>query len=328
MRARHVQDQVVNALLDAFGKLDTSAVSAAWAEVTRIEAELGQARVDAAAAVHGGCIWFTKRTGVEPVKLARDLSLAIAVAGPPASTKEMVEGVARLRERRPEVVNQALDGIAALVRNAKLCIEAGDVSGLGKLMDLNQMLPSGLFLSTEGIELACELARKAGALGAKLTGAGGGGSVVALVDEDADPMGLAVARKGADPRAGEAFGDRLHPLGRPPVVAQLEAGADRAAEDQRTDQRSEVPADGPGHPLVHQREPPDRLPLAHQHPALERQTDGLEIGDTEARADLVGATGVVQPRVEIARADREREAEAVRGPRSASLFLTGAIPAV
>jgi mevalonate kinase len=48
-------------------------------------------------------------------------------------------------------------------------------------MDLNQMLLSGLFVSTPDIERLCELARGAGALGAKLTGAGGGGSVVALV---------------------------------------------------------------------------------------------------------------------------------------------------
>jgi len=120
--------------------------------------------------------------------LGRTLVLALAVAGPPASTKSMVEGVARLRERRPELVQKTLDGIEALVKNAKLCLEAGDLPGLGRLMDLNQMLLSGLFVSTEGIENACHLARQAGALGAKLTGAGGGGSVVALADLDPEPV--------------------------------------------------------------------------------------------------------------------------------------------
>jgi mevalonate kinase len=48
------------------------------------------------------------------------------------------------------------------------------------LMDLNQMLLSGLFVSTTEIERMCATAREAGALGAKLTGAGGGGSVIAL----------------------------------------------------------------------------------------------------------------------------------------------------
>lgn len=138
--------------------------------------------IDAAAAAAGGCIAFTRKDGVTHLTLPVDLEIAIAVAGPPASTREMVEGVAKLKERRPEVVNKSLEGIEALVKNARLCIEAGDTQGLGKLMDLNQMLLSGLFLSTPGIERACQIAREAGALGAKLTGSGGGGCVIALTE--------------------------------------------------------------------------------------------------------------------------------------------------
>lgn len=82
-----------------------------------------------------------------------------------------------------------------MVNNAKLCLEAGDLPGLGSLMNYNQMLLSGLFVSTEGIEHCCGLAREAGALGAKLTGAGGGGAVVALCDRDPEPV-LAAWRAG------------------------------------------------------------------------------------------------------------------------------------
>jgi mevalonate kinase len=92
----------------------------------------------------------------------------------------MVDAVARLRQRRPEVVGKAFEGITSLVRNARLAMEAGDKIGLGRLMDLNQMILGGLFVSTEEIERMCGIARDAGALGAKLTGAGGGGCVVAL----------------------------------------------------------------------------------------------------------------------------------------------------
>lgn len=142
--------------------------------------------VDTAAAASGGCILFRRGEPPLPIHVAAPLELAIAVAGPPASTKSMVEGVARLRERRPELVQKSLDAIHSLVNNARLCIEAGDVIGLGRLMDLNQMLLSGLFVSTEGIERACQLARDAGALGCKLTGAGGGGAVVAIVESGAE----------------------------------------------------------------------------------------------------------------------------------------------
>ncbi|HEY4159370.1 MAG TPA: mevalonate kinase, partial [Polyangiaceae bacterium] len=131
--------------------------------------------VDAAAAADDGCILFQKGEGSERIALGCDLALAVGIAGPPSSTKLMVEGVARLHERRPAIVDKALEGVRALVNNAKLCLEAGDVPGLGSLMNYNQMLLSGLFVSTEGIERCCALAREAGALGAKLTGAGGGG---------------------------------------------------------------------------------------------------------------------------------------------------------
>jgi mevalonate kinase len=152
--------------------------------------------IDAAAAAEGGCIRYSRADGVTRVRVARALPLVIAVAGPPASTREMVASVARLFERRPELVTKTVSGITSLVENARLCLEVGDLPGLGKLMDLNQMLLSGLMLSTEGIERACAAARGAGALGAKLTGAGGGGAVVALADLDPEPVLSAFRREG------------------------------------------------------------------------------------------------------------------------------------
>lgn len=159
--------------------------------------------VDAAAAALGGCIWFERELGPKPLKLARDLELAIGLAAPPASTRAMVEQVAKLRERRPSVVDKALAGIRSLVENARGCLEAGDLPGLGKLLDLNQMILSGLFLSTDRIETACRLARDHGALGAKLTGSGGGGAVIALV-EQAEPVLAAWREVGID-----AFSSRI-----------------------------------------------------------------------------------------------------------------------
>lgn len=146
--------------------------------------------VDTAAAAFGGCIWFVRGQPPVALKVGAPLPFAIGIAGPPASTKEMVESVARLRQRRPQVFEKSLEGIRSLVQNAKLCIEAGDVVGLGKLLDLNQMLLSGLHVSNEGIERACQIARESGALGAKLTGAGGGGCVIALAD---DPQSVLAA---------------------------------------------------------------------------------------------------------------------------------------
>ena len=144
--------------------------------------------IDAWAAAHRGCFTFVRGEGVKPLVVARPLHVCIAIAGPAASTRAMVEGVARFRDRKRELADRSFEAIRALVMNAALCIEAGDIPGLGKLLDLNQMLLAGLFLSTPDLERACAIARDTGAFGAKLTGAGGGGCVLALTGEETSPV--------------------------------------------------------------------------------------------------------------------------------------------
>jgi mevalonate kinase len=144
--------------------------------------------IDVAAATLGGCFEFTTEHGPKPLRLAAPLRIAVALAGPAVSTKVMVDGLARLRENKPDLVDRSIDGIRSLVLNAKLALEAGDLESLGRLLDLNQTLLAGLFLSSELIEKACSVARKAGALGSKLTGKGGGGCVIALCRDEPQPI--------------------------------------------------------------------------------------------------------------------------------------------
>lgn len=156
--------------------------------------------VDAAVAAHGGCVLFQRGPGpddksIQRVRIPGPLRLCVGNSGQASSTKSMVDAVARLRERRPEITGKAFDAIHTLVKNARLAIEAGDLRAIGQLLDLNQMLLSGLFLSTPEIEQLCATARSAGALGAKLTGAGGGGCVVALVEGDAQASAVLSAWK-------------------------------------------------------------------------------------------------------------------------------------
>jgi mevalonate kinase len=187
---------VARALLAAVMEPETEArvldAAAEWERVFHGNAS----GVDAAAAYFGACIWFTKAQGPEPIRVRTPLRLAICLAGPPASTKQMVESVRQLGDRKPDLLAKSLSAIEALVKNARLCIEAGDLSSLGQLMNLNQMLLSGLFLSTPDIERACAVAREAGALGAKLTGAGGGGAVIALAGDSAAPIEAAFTAEG------------------------------------------------------------------------------------------------------------------------------------
>jgi mevalonate kinase len=162
--------------------------------------------IDTAAAALGGCFRFTRAEGARPIAPACEILLCVGQSGVSASTRTMVEGLARLRARKPEVVDKSIAGITALVQNAALAIEAGDLVGLGKLMDLNQMILAGLMLSTEPLEHLCALARGAGALGAKLTGKGGGGCAIALVESDEGASAVLSAWRGA---GYEGFSTRL-----------------------------------------------------------------------------------------------------------------------
>lgn len=138
--------------------------------------------VDTAAAEHGGYLWFRRGDAPEPLAPARPLQLLIALVESGASTRLMVEGVASRRAAEPSRVDARMAEIAALVERARSCLLTGDQIELGQLMSRNHRLLVELGVSTPALDQAVRVAEEAGALGAKLTGAGGGGCAVALVD--------------------------------------------------------------------------------------------------------------------------------------------------
>ena len=157
--------------------------------------------VDNTMAAHGGVALYRKGQPLEPVPLKKPLTLVVGDSGEPSSTRAMVEGVARQRDRDPARFQTTLDAIASLVKNARLAIEAGDLYGLGQLMNLNHALLSSWMLSSSNLEEMCAAAREAGATGAKLTGAGGGGCMIALVESDDAAAGVIAAIEGTGHRA-------------------------------------------------------------------------------------------------------------------------------
>ena len=164
--------------------------------------------VDAAAASRGGCLLFSKGRGIEPMHVGAPLMLCIGHSGAASGTAAMVEKVARQYEERREAVDAVFEGIADLVASSCHAVQNGDRRALGRLMDLNQVWLEDLGLSTPAIDRMCRLAREHGALGCKLTGAGGGGSVVALVNGGHGAWQLLHAWRGA---GFEGFATRVAP---------------------------------------------------------------------------------------------------------------------
>ncbi|MBI4362533.1 MAG: mevalonate kinase [Euryarchaeota archaeon] len=114
------------------------------------------------------------------------------------STGRMVDRVARLRGRHTPTASHLLSSIGDLSRRGETALRRGDLPTLGRLMDLDHQMLTALGVSHPRLDTLVEAARGAGALGAKLTGAGGGGCMVALAPE---PQGVAraIRRAGGTP---------------------------------------------------------------------------------------------------------------------------------
>jgi mevalonate kinase len=126
--------------------------------------------------------------GERPALLAvgRRLTLLVADTGIRSSTKAAVDGVHALLAAQPDTTRAAFARIGALVHKARNAIATGDVLALGPLMDENHALLQQLTVSSPELDRLVAAARQAGAWGAKLSGGGRGGNMIALCSPGAE----------------------------------------------------------------------------------------------------------------------------------------------
>jgi mevalonate kinase len=148
--------------------------------------------VDVALAIAGGIGVFRKRTGLQPFACA-PLRVIVGPSGAPRSTAAMIERVATATAGVAE--DARLHELGELTDRATVALKAGKLNELGEAMDRAHTLLAGLGVSTPLLDGLCAVARKAGAYGAKLTGAGGGGSVIALAPRENEAEILAGWKK-------------------------------------------------------------------------------------------------------------------------------------
>ena len=132
----------------------------------------------------GRPIRFTRQQGAAPLTVGAPFSLVVADSGAPGRTRDMVAGVRERRAGQPAAFDRWIARIGELANEAEAAIATGDLASLGRLMDENHAVLQSLGVSTLAIEELVIAARRAGALGAKLSGAGGGGVVIALAPDD------------------------------------------------------------------------------------------------------------------------------------------------
>lgn len=148
-----------------------------------LEVQEGQAsRADTYCSAVGGAV---RVEGDDCMPLdAPNLPFVIGFDGGAGDTGKLVAGVRELKERYSFAAN-TVASIGEIVRQGETALQDGDLEELGQLMNFNHGLLEALGVSSRSLDNMVWAARNAGAHGAKLTGAGGGGCIVAL-DETAE----------------------------------------------------------------------------------------------------------------------------------------------
>ena len=120
---------------------------------------------------------------IEIFSVKRPLHILVADTGVRSSTKIAVGDVRRHWQADTARFETLFDGCGRIADTARTAIEAGDIAHVGRLMTANQQLLQEMTVSSPELEALVAAARQAGALGAKLSGAGRGGNIIALVDD-------------------------------------------------------------------------------------------------------------------------------------------------
>ena len=130
------------------------------------------------------------------IELAAPLPLVIGLSGKESLTAASVARVGAAWQRNKPRYEAVFDQIDALARHAADAARDGQLAELGELMNLCHGFLNALQVSTRELETLVDVARSHGAVGAKLTGGGGGGSIVALCPEGTDGVAKAIRDAG------------------------------------------------------------------------------------------------------------------------------------
>jgi len=136
--------------------------------------------VDQAACIYGGMIQFSRPSNVKTVRLKKDPVLLVCDTGIHHMTRTLVGGVVQKSKKEKKDFQNYLAKVREISSGVARSLREGDDEDLGTLMNQNHELLRKIGVSHPKLDHLVEVARRAGALGAKLTGAGGGGCVIVL----------------------------------------------------------------------------------------------------------------------------------------------------
>lgn len=156
--------------------------------------------VDNTAATYGGLLWFVRGKPIERISIRRPVEIVMGNTGLVANTEAAVKGVRERKERNPKKYEKVFNEAGELANMARRALVSYDLKAVGKLMDENHRQLQAIEVSCKELDHLVELARENGAYGAKMTGGGLGGNMVALTPgkDLQDSVARAIKREGFD----------------------------------------------------------------------------------------------------------------------------------
>ena len=135
--------------------------------------------VDVSLALRGGFGVYDRRQGFQKLPLS-PISVAVGLSGQLRNTSTMISTIAKAQQLYPAETTRRLETLGALTTSGTQALQHRDLPRLGALMQKAHKVLTSLQVSTPKLNTMVQAACRAGAFGAKLTGAGGGGAVIAL----------------------------------------------------------------------------------------------------------------------------------------------------
>lgn len=141
--------------------------------------------IDNTAATFGGLIWFKKNLGkgsniIQQLSIQEPVEIIIGNTGIVANTKAMVAGVAKRKLGNPNKYDPIFRQAEEMANKGREALEKFDLKQVGELMNENHQLLQDIEVSCKELDYLVGLSREQGAFGAKMTGGGGGGCMLAL----------------------------------------------------------------------------------------------------------------------------------------------------
>jgi mevalonate kinase len=156
--------------------------------------------VDNSISTYGGALRYERDLGFDKIEPLGTFYFVLGNSKRRRSTKRLVLRVRSLYERHPKIIERVIETIAKTSDMGLDAMKKGDLPYLGELMNINHGLLAAIGVSITKLDSMVHASRVAGAYGAKLTGAGGGGCIIALTDSThIDWINNAIRKCGGEP---------------------------------------------------------------------------------------------------------------------------------